>query len=57
MWNDSKEKILIGAQENNLQNEILHMTILPVFSQFLWNLKFIFLVYHLTFSLELFRIL
>ena len=25
------------------QNEILHMTILPVFSQFLWNLKFIFL--------------
>ena len=57
MWNDSKEKIFMGAQENNLQNEILHMTILPVFSQFLWNLKFIFLVYHLTFSLELFQIL
>ena len=34
----------MGAQENKLpklqilQNEILHMTILPVFSQFLWNL-------------------
>ena len=46
MWNDSKEKIFIGARENNLQNDILHMTILPVFSQFLWNWKFIFLVYH-----------
>ena len=37
----------MGAQENKLpklqilQNEILHMTILPVFSQFLWNLTFI----------------
>ena len=48
MWNNSKEKIFMGPQENNLQklqisqNEILRMTILPVFSQFLWNLKFIF---------------
>ena len=25
------------------QNEILRMSILPVFSQFLWNLKFFFL--------------
>ena len=48
MWNNSKKKILMGPRENNLQklqisqNEILRMTILPVFSQFLWNLKFIF---------------
>ena len=36
------------ARENKLQklqisqNETLRMTILPLFSQFLWNLKFIF---------------
>ena len=36
-----KKKVFMGAQENKLpklqilQNEILHMTILPVFSQFL----------------------
>ena len=39
----------MGGQENKLQmlqisqNQILRMTILPVFSQFLRNLKFIFL--------------
>ena len=49
MWNNSKEKVLIAAWENKLrklqisQNEILHMTIFPVFSQILWKLKFIFL--------------
>ena len=37
----------MGAQENKLQklqislNDFLRMTILPVFCQFLWNLKFI----------------
>ena len=42
-----KKTVFMGAQENKLpklqilQNEILHMTILPVFSQFLWNLTFI----------------
>ena len=47
-WNKSKEKVLMGGWENKLQNlqisqnEILHMMILPVFSQFLRNLKFIF---------------
>ena len=47
-WNKSKKKVLMGGWENKLQNlqisqnEILHMMILPVFSQFLRNLKFIF---------------
>ena len=37
----TEEKVIIGARENKLQkpqisqNEILHMTIIPVFSQFL----------------------
>ena len=50
----------MGAQENKLiqklqisQNEILRMMILPVFSQFLWNLKFIFSGFHKEFSLAL----
>ena len=40
-WNNSKEKVLIGARENKLQklqisqNGILRMTILTGFSQFL----------------------
>jgi len=40
-WNNSKEKILIGARENKLQklqisqNEILRMKIFRGFSQFL----------------------
>ena len=47
-WNKSKEKVLMEGREYTLQklqlsqNEILRMTILPVFSQFLRNLKFIF---------------
>ena len=47
-WNKSKEKVLTEGREYTLQklqlseNEILRMTILPVFSQFLRNLKFIF---------------
>ena len=47
-WNKSKEKVLMEDREYTLQklqlsqNEILRMTILPVFSQFLRNLKFIF---------------
>ena len=51
-WNKSKEKVLMGGWENKLQNlqisqnEILHMMILPVFSKFLRNLKFIFLDSH-----------
>ena len=46
-WNKSKENVLMGGWENKLQNlqisqnEILHMMILPVFSKFLRNLKFI----------------
>ena len=53
LWNNSKEKVLMGGQENKLQmlqisqNQIICMTNLPVFSQFLWNLKFIFLHSHL----------
>ena len=45
LWNNSKKKVRMGAQENKLQmlqislNEILCMMILPVFSQFPWNLK------------------
>ena len=62
MWNNSKEKVLIGAWENKLQklqisqNEILHMTIFPVFSQILWKLKFIFLGSHKKLSLVLLQI-
>ena len=47
-WNKSEEKVLMEGREYTLQklqlsqNEILRMTILPVFSQFLRNLKFIF---------------
>ena len=48
LWNNSKEKALMEARENKLQklqisqNEILRMTwFLRVFSQILWNLKFI----------------
>ena len=49
----------MGARENKhqklqiSQNEILHMMILPVFSQFLWNLKFIFSGFHKELSLAL----
>ena len=49
----------MGARENKLQklqisqNEILRMMILPVFSQFLWNLKFIFSGFHKELSLAL----
>ena len=45
LWNNSKKKVRMGARENKLQmlqislNEILCMMILPVFSQFPWNLK------------------
>ena len=52
----------MGAQENNLnkkqisQNEILHMTILTVFSQFLWHLKFTFSGSYENLFLELFDI-
>ena len=38
------------------QNEILHMTILTVFSQFLWHLKFIFSGSYENLFLELFDI-
>ena len=63
MWNNSKDKIFMGPWENNRQklqisqNEILHMTILPVFSQIsceIWNLFSQTPVR--TFSLELFPI-
>ena len=58
MWNKSKEKVLMGAQENKFQkrfsqNEILCMMILPVFLQFLWNLKFIFSGFHKKLTLVL----
>ena len=52
----------MGALESKLQklrisrNEILRMTILPVFSQFLWNLKFIFRGSHRKLSLMLLQI-
>ena len=51
--------VLIGAWENKLQKlqmsliEILYMTILPVISQFLWNVKFIFSGSHKKLSLVL----
>ena len=57
--NNFREKVLIRAWENKLQkpyisqNEILCIMILPVVSQFLWNLIFIFSGSHIrTFSLE-----
>ena len=57
-----KKKVLIGARENKLQkpqisqNEILHMTVLPLFSHFLWKLKFIFLGSRKQLSLVLLQI-
>ena len=36
LWDNELQKLQVS------QNEILRMTILPVFSQFLRNLKFIF---------------
>ena len=36
LWDNELQKLQVS------QNEILRMTILPVFSQFQWNLKFIF---------------
>ena len=57
MWNNFKEKVLMGAQENKLQkcfsqNEILRMMIfLCVFFRFPWNLKFIFSGFHKEFFL------
>ena len=57
MWNNFKEKVLMGAQENQLQkcfsqNEILRMMIfLCVFFRFPWNLKFIFSGFHKEFFL------
>ena len=59
IWNNPKEMVLIGAWENKLQKlqmsliEILCMTILPVISQFLWNVKFIFSGSHKKLSLVL----
>ena len=61
-WNNSNDKVLMGAQEKKLQklqisqNEILCLTILPVFSPFLWNLKFIFWGSHKKLSLVLLQI-
>ena len=52
----------MGARENKLQklqvsqNEIFGMTILPVFSKFLWNLKFPFSCSHKKLCLVLLRI-
>ena len=50
LWNNTKEKVVMGARENKLQkpqisqNEILEMTILPYFlnSWKIWNLSSFF---------------
>ena len=62
LWNNSKEKVRMGAGENKLQmlqislNEILCMMILPVFSQFPGNLKSICSCPHKKLSLVLLQI-
>ena len=61
-YHNSKEQVLMGARENKLEklqislNEILCMMILPVFPQFLWNLKFIFSGFHEKLPLVLLKI-
>ena len=62
IWRNSKEQVLMGARENKLEKlqislkEVLCMTVLPVLSQFLWNLKFMFLGFHEKLPLVLLQI-